>query len=285
MRIGGIPQEGFTDYLTVVEIRKVTYLANATAGVVTYQKSGNKTLSQPTEDSVPVSPSSGLITGVHRHTLATNGIAHIAIRVNAALNCTTLPDYTLRRDTTEITHRQNVATLPDKYATLETRHKAYEYMTKYNPDERYYYPLYRAKNWTQGKELVARLDHGVKQVGVVKLLGYSLVNKRQVGIQHAHEMQADDYLILRIKEIEGHVISNNQFANGAFAILRAGDTSNTIVGAAEFSSYEPNGIVTVPIHASNSTIRNMTIEITDRRGRPAHFGRLHLWFKLLVTHG
>jgi len=285
VRIGGIPQEGFTDYLTVVEIRKVTYLANATAGVVTYQKSGNKTLSQPTEDSVPVSPSSGLITGVHRHTLATNGIAHIAIRVNAALNCTTLPDYTLRRDTTEITHRQNVATFPDKYATLETRHKAYEYMTKYNPDERYYYPLYRAKNWTQGKELVARLDHGVKQVGVVKLLGYSLVNKRQVGIQHAHEMQADDYLILRIKEIEGHVISNNQFANGAFAILRAGDTSNTIVGAAEFSSYEPNGIVTVPIHASNSTIRNMTIEITDRRGRPAHFGRLHLWFKLLVTHG
>jgi hypothetical protein len=189
-------------------------------------------------------------------------------------------------------HRQGI-TYNNRHATLETRHNAYEYIS--NPKaaypgesghtEPYYYPLYRAKNWTAGKELVARLDHGVKQVAAVKLLGYSLVNKRQVGIQHAHEMQTDDFLILRIKELDGHVISNNQYANGAFAILRAGDTSNNLVGAAEFSAYEPTGIVCVPVHASNNTIRNLTIEITDRTGKAAHFGRLHLWFKLLVTHG
>lgn len=293
VRIGGIPTEGFTDYLTVVEVKKVATLANATAGVVSYtnnvaaagQSTGTHQLAAPTTASAPAS--------LYQLYLSTDGIAHIAIRLNASLNCTTLPDNTLRRDTDWITHRQHVVGYANKYATLQTRSEAYEYIStvsqaypnESDPTEKYYYPLYMAKNWTHGKELVARLDHGVKQVSAVKLVGYSLVNKRQVGIQHSHEMQADDYLILRIREIEGHVISNNKFANGAFAILRTGDTSHTITGAAEFSSYEPSGIVCVPVHASNSTIRNMTIEITDRRGESAHFGRLHLWFKILVTHG
>lgn len=294
VRIGGIATAGFTDYLTVIEIRRVNYLANATDSAVTFthgledgnQVEGSHYLPQPTSSSVPGT------TANHRFTLSTAGIAHIAIRLNQALNCTTLPTGTLRHDTTQVVHRQNVSGYSNVTATLATRQHAYEYLTDPKPafksdevTEQYYYPLYRAKNWTTGKELIARLDHGVKQVAVVKLLGYSLVNKRQVGIQHAHEMQTDDFLILRIKELDGHVISNNQYANGAFAILRAGDTSNNLIGAAEFSSYEPTGIVSVPVHASNNTIRNLTIEITDRLGNPAHFGRLHLWFKLLVTHG
>jgi len=43
------------------------------------------------------------------------------------------------------------------------------------------------------------------------------------------------------------------------------------------------GIVCVPVHSTNATLHNMTIEVTDRMGNPAHFGRFHLWFKLLVT--
>ena len=166
-----------------------------------------------------------------------------------------------------------------KFVTLANRHEA---LTE--GGERYY-PVYVSKNWARNSELVARLDHGVKQVSCVKLMGYSLVNKRQVGIQHAHEMQTDDYLILRIQEIEGKVISNNRYANGAFAILRCGDTTNTMIGAAEYSTYEPTGLVTVPVDSTSSTIKNVTIQLTDRNGNVAHFGRLHLWFKLLVTHG
>eukprot|EP00964_Phaeocystis_antarctica_P164336 scaffold142229_cov169-Phaeocystis_antarctica.AAC.1 len=59
------------------------------------------------------------------------------------------------------------------------------------------------KQWRTGQSLTAELDHGVKQVEEVRLMGYSLINKRQVGPQHAHEMIQDDYLILRIKEVEG----------------------------------------------------------------------------------
>lgn len=99
-------------------------------------------------------------------------------------------------------------------------------------------------------------------------------------------MQADDYVILRINEVEGHVVSNNRFANGAFAVLYAGSTKDNEVGAIEYSRFDTtSGIVTQEMEATNSVLRNLTLEITDRSGNAAHFGRMHLWFKLLVSHG
>lgn len=287
VRIGGIETAGFTDYLTVVETKIVTSLYNATSSRLSIALDGISHLNEPTDTTTKDSSNASQV-------IDTYGIAHIALRLNASLNCTKLDSGVLNNNVTESTHRQEVATgSATRHATLETRHYAYTYLSDnrkaYSGEtggtEKYYYPLYRAKNWSNNKTLVARLDHGVKSVDAVKLVGYSLINKRQVGIQHAHEMHVDDYLIMRIREIEGHVISNNQYVNGAFAVLRAGDTSTNLVGAAEFSAYEPQGIVCVPVKQANNTLRNMTVEITDRMGKPAHFGRLHLWFKLLVTHG
>ena len=276
VRVGGVAHEGFTDYLTVLEKRVITKVINGTAeGLVTTLNSGKGT---KTADMI----GSGV-------TVTSAGIAHICLRLNVNLNATKLTGVTNNNTANSWTTRSS----GPADVTLATRGHGYTYMS--NPStayvgedaasEQYYYPLYRSTNWMKGTELVARLDHGVKQVCALKLLGYQLVNKRQVGIHHAHEMQSDDFLILRIKEIEGHVISNNKFANGALAILRVGDSSNNVVGATEFSAYEPNGIVNVKVEQANSTIRNLTIQITDRKGDPAHFGRLHLWFKLLVSHG
>jgi hypothetical protein len=86
--------------------------------------------------------------------------------------------------------------------------------------------------------------------------------------------------------VEGKVISNNKHANGAFAVLHTplGDNVES-EGAIEHSRFEPDGIVTHYFDNCDSTIRNLTIKVTDRRGQPAHIGRLHLWFKLLVLHG
>ena len=145
--------------------------------------------------------------------------------------------------------------------------------------------MYHHKSWLSGSTLRAALDHGVKEVNCIKLVGYSIANKRQVGLHHAHEMNEDDYLILRINEIDGKVISNNRFANGAFAVLHAGSSHNNLVGAIEYHMFDTvNGIVTQEL-TGNSVLRNLTLELTDRRGQAAHFGRLHLWFKLHVTHG
>lgn len=293
IRIGGMHTAGFTDYLTVVEKRYVTYLANGTNSALRTTKAtggnvqGIDFLPLPTASSLPTDSN-------NRITLATTGFAHIALRVNAVLNCTKLPSDAIDTSKTAPYHRQEVATSANVHATLATRHRAFEFIT--NPQraflaeetqysEQYYFPMYLANKWSQNNTLYARLDHGVKQVSAIKLMGYSLVNKRQVGIQHAHEMHADDFVILRIREVEGHVISNNQYAHGSFAVLQSGMTSDNLIGAAEFSRYEPAGLVYLPVHASHSSIRNLTIEVTDRMGKPAHFGRFHLWFKLLVTHG
>ena len=133
--------------------------------------------------------------------------------------------------------------------------------------------------------LSAQLDHGVKEIQLIKLIGYSLINKRQVGPQNAHEMIQDDYLILRIKELHGNVISNNRHANGAFAILYAGAHDNNTKGGADVHSSDPAGLVVQSVASTNKIMRNLTVQVTDRTGQPAHFGRLHLWFKILATHG
>jgi hypothetical protein len=290
VRIGGKHTEGFTDYLTVLEIKHIGGVSNGTSSACSLAKGLN-----PTTLPAPTTTSNGgdAATG-------STGFAHIALRLNASLNCTVLPRYTVRSDATAIYHRQQAyiaagQTDATKFATLEHRHLAYEYMSNpqkaYSsetiPSEGFYYPLYKANNWTEDANLKVQLDHGVKSVDAVKLLGYSLVNKRAVGLHHSHEMLQDDYLILRIKELDSKsqaVISNNEYAQGAFAVLRVGDSSHTSNGGTEYSVYEPQGLVchTVP---ANSNMRTLTIQAYDRLGNPAHFGRFHLWLKLQVTHG
>ena len=177
---------------------------------------------------------------------------------------------------------------------METRHSAYTYIANPAPaypgdtlgSEKFYYPLYLTRHWGGiVKPLRAKFDHSIKKVHAIKLVGYSLLNKRQVGIQHAHEMIADDYVIIRIAEVNGEVISNNSSAHGSFAILQCGHSSDMTVGATEFSRFDPAGIACITLPSSTQTLNSLTIEVLDRSGAPANFGRFHLWFKLLATHG
>lgn len=288
IRIGGTPSKGRTDYLTVLEKRHVTHVINATNSIVScgFNSAGNiVTLPKPAEGNT-----------ILNHGLTTSGIAHIALRVNASINCTSLDPGTADRSSSEDIHLQDVSTTYSTKATLANRHSAYVYQSKnaeaytgeasnqyMQATEKFFWPLYRHRTWSNSHSLNVRLDHRVKQCHALKLVGYSLVNKRQAGISHSHEMINDDYLILRIKEVEGEVISNNVFANGSLAILQTGDTTNNVIGATEYSRYEPEGIVCVPV--TQNTLKNLSVEIVDRFGKPAHFGRLHMWLKLYVKHG
>lgn len=297
VRIGGIHTDGFTNYLTVMERREITHVANACSSAVkvTQDTSRNNIIHDPEfgQDVLAIPSTTANPALAPQIAVAKGGIAHIALRLNASVNATRLNGTVLDQSKTSAIHRQQVASATDKQATLETRDHAYEYITnnrkayptEVTGTERYFYPLYLNKRWKHSNTLNVKLDHTMKQVQAVKLMGYSLLNQRQVGIQHAHEMNADDYFILRIKDIQGRVISNNKFANGAFAVLQTGTTGHNLIGAAEYSRHEPEGIVCVPLNTSNNKLGNLTIEVIDRMGNPAHFGRFHLWFKLLVTHG
>lgn len=292
VRIGGVETEGFTDYLTVLEVRHITTLANGTDEVVSISKAttrddqqimydlqkphltetwGAKTIRTLVTDDFDQAIGHGL-----SHPVKSTGIAHIAIRVNATFNCTGIPPKYPKA--TKAAYLYAGADPSD--IGLKDRHDA---KTEAKGGAGYFYPMYKSTHWANnGRTLRATLNQNVKQVKAVKLCGYSLVNKRQPNIQSMHEIQVDDYIILKINEIAGNVVSNNGFAQGSFAILPAGSHADNSTGAAEVHRYEADGLHCQTISTPHS-IQTLTLEVMDRLGRPAHFGRFHLWFKLLVV--
>jgi len=276
VRIGVTSSKGYTDYVTVVEKLAIDTLYNGTATTdVSIDTTGSTTIPISSADDNDRRGS---------YTFDKLGFAHYALRLNMGLNATTLPtsgdaEISIRTDASLLLSSGSEVTLANRHAVTLPRTN----VTR--DDEKYYYPMYKTNKWLAGTMLRAALDHGVKQVGEIRLVGYSVMNKRQIGLHHSHEVAADDYVIMRINEIEGHVISNNRFANGAFAVLYVGSTSDNQVGAIEYSRFDPDGLVTQTLDATNSVLRNLTFELTDRTGKAAHFGRLHLWLKLWVTHG
>jgi hypothetical protein len=312
IRVGVPSTGGFTDYLTVVEKVPIKAFRNATSYYIATSSSaldyGGEvagTMNIDPYEEYHVYPSSdewlrphGYGENTSEHTVYNavfEGGAGLtladdtaeyeppvqlyALRLNHSINATTINEPIDANRSKRIVAAVTTDAQETLIATLENRQN----VTMWGGG--HLYPMYHMKEWRTGQSLTAELDHGVKQVEEVRLMGYSLMNKRNVGPQHAHEMIQDDYLILRIKEVEGKVISNNRHANGAFAILYAGSHADNTKGGVDVHKYDTDGIVVRRVDATNSVMRNLTVELLDRTGKPAHFGRLHLWFKILATHG
>ena len=292
VRIGIPNTHGFTDYLTVVEKVAVNELANGTG--VDLPLHDTMFLADGTTARDVIEPTK-TDKSTDRTVDGTGSTAHklmqlyplTALRLNHSVDCTSINQpvdenmsFPLVTTTGAETNAagDRIATVK---ASLSNRHNVHAW------GGYALYPMYHMKEWRADRgQLTAELDHGVKEIQQVKLVGYSLMNKRQVGPQHAHEMIQDDYLILRIKEVDGRVISNNRHANGAFAVLYAGAHGDNDKGGADVHKYDPDGLVVQnQMSSTNKIMRNLTVQLTDRTGQPAHFGRLHLWFKILASHG
>lgn len=153
-------------------------------------------------------------------------------------------------------------------------------------NEQLFYPLYKVRRWlTNNGEFSVKLDHSVKSLHWIKLMGYSVMNKREAGYQSNHEVTQDDWIALDIKEIKGAVISNNASAHGSFAVLHTGSTNNDATGAVHYDRFDPQGLHTHIFEGHNCAIRDLNMRFSDRKGQAAHFGRIHLWFKVCVQHG
>ena len=285
IRVGVPSTGGFTDYLTVVEKVPIKAFRNATTSKLAMRSDiadydtyvvNDEWLCQYGTTNPPGSV-----------TTYSPTVQHYALRLNHSINATTINEPIDTNRSKRIVepfpgHDYDVTPLTGDETHIATLAQRQD-VTMWGGG--HLYPMYHMKEWRSGQSLTAELDHGVKQVEEVRLMGYSLMNKRNVGPQHAHEMIQDDYLILRIKEVEGKVISNNRHANGAFAILYAGSHADNTKGGVDVHKYDTDGIVVRRVDATNSVMRNLTVELLDRTGKPAHFGRLHLWFKILATHG
>lgn len=198
----------------------------------------------------------------------------VAYRVDVPINATKLPDaggtYTAVQD-----HSNQPATLETQQN--HTFHDSSMQIAD-RPDAKYWCPLYKLNNVHFDSRLILPLDHGVKALHCVKLIAYSSNNKSLPGYLHFHEFAHDDYVMLGIKELPASLLSNESTARGAFAALHISDSGETY-------EREPAGIATQYVNPGASNVRQLTLELTNRKGEPAHLGRLHLWFKLLVTHG
>ena len=145
------------------------------------------------------------------------------------------------------------------------------------------YPLFRMR--APPPFVKVQWDRGVKQVHWIKLVGASLFDKRQAGFEAQHELYNDDYLVVHVDEISGETVSNSEAVRGAFAVLHAGTSNDVQTGAVEVHAHEPQGLVEHHFERPRTDLHSMTLRFKDARGGDAHFGRIHLWFKLCVSHG
>ena len=123
-----------------------------------------------------------------------------------------------------------------------------------------------------------------KGIQWIKLVGYSIFDKPQVGYDSGHQHRHEDYLTVRIKGIDGNVISNNKSVEGAFCVLHGGAHSDRLTGSTEFQHHDMQGIAQLGFSCP-SQVRQLTFEILDQDAHPAKFGRIHLWLKACVLHG
>lgn len=210
-------------------------------------------------------------------------------------------EYRSDADTRDFTNRQRVfdpVHNTSNYSTSTVRSK-FDYKDRFLSIpflraqeldlERCYYPVYRMKDWRNEKlqqdhPLRVKLDYDVKQVSRVLLHKYSIFGKRQIEKEDAAQMPDDDYFVLRIREVDGKVVSNNPNADRAFGIIQLGGDLSTSdnTGAQEFTTTMTAENVMVLDLVPPRKIQSLTLDVLDRDGNPAHFGRIHLWLKLEV---
>tara|TARA_Y100000768_G_C23980739_1_gene685640 strand:+ start:443 stop:1447 length:1005 start_codon:yes stop_codon:yes gene_type:complete len=168
------------------------------------------------------------------------------------------------------------------------QHSVYETRDVADPSskiaQRTYYPVHKLTK-VKSHEHRIKFDHGVKSVTSIKLVGYSVFGKKRAGFAHLHESVDDDFIIVNIKGVRGEVVSNNDFASGAFAVLHTGTDAEASTGAIEYYAYDANGLANYKFETPTSCLRQLDFEFLNRKGEPAHFGRMHLWLKVCVLHG
>ena len=313
IRVGTAGVGGFTDYLTVLETLDADRLYNTTGvdwEIATLDPSSASTTIGtvfPDADQgyhtgeQPGRPLSHLKAATSSANTQSWAIEHATglksgslrcVRINYAIDATTI-DPTYHKDTNFTSFSQSAS-----YVTDATRGEVSVYyplsgVRKYDGADRremFYFPCYRQREWVDASRptttvLRLQMPTNVKQIRAVKLMGYSMVHKRAVGTQQQHERKEDDWYAIRIKELHTNnsVLSNNQHAQGALHVLHAGNSGSTTAGSVELYEYDPHGLSCASFSPIN--LPSLTVEVVDRQGNDAHFGRMHLWLRILTTQG
>lgn len=231
-------------------------------------------------------PPANLITGARYceyYEPAWDGVAHIALRVNGVLDCTSPPACTPRDEhmtTQQPILVQKPAVAPYCECELVEHNWPADRVAWFSSafgKWRRYYPLYVRNRWDSNDQLRCSLDVG--EVSSITLVGYQFTTMPQPGTFCGQDLNDDEYVILNIRGVSGAVVSNNPHAHGSFAVLPV-SSSLGANGASEFCMYEPAGVKTLNLSGNSRNLSELRLSVTDRAGRPLHMGRFHAWFRL-----
>lgn len=152
--------------------------------------------------------------------------------------------------------------------------------------EKCYAPMYRMIDYRSDKfsdehPLRISFDSDTKTVARVTLKAYAIKGKMHVGKEDSAEVPDDDYVVLRFKELDGQLKSNNKNIDRAFGVLNLGGRSQVheTTGTQEYSEELQSNVIALDVQPPKK-IQQLTAHVTDKNGNPAHFGRIHLWLKL-----
>lgn len=287
VRVGTTHTGGYTDYMVVLEVREVTRYYNNTGVTVPLARDNSTTLVNNTGSDY-WAPSSA-------------GLANKIFRVNVKLDATTLP-ISPNQIPLNQNHNLNPAANP---ITLTTHYHAssgagYPYLS--NPAswfttktstmpaavsmEEFCYPLYLVRAPTvvgASSELKLDLASSARKLKRLTLQGYSFDLLADAGVQadHLSDPITCGWVAMRIRELQvGTVVSNNAVAHGAFAILSSGSGIDNVNGSRAYrdSAHTEQGISTVEFNPPR-ILGNLTVELSDRLGRPVKVGQANFWFK------
>jgi len=202
-----------------------------------------------------------------------------AYRLNVAINATSPSSHSL------LAHLNHSTAVPAlDYLSMRDRDFVINgFGISHKANENRWYPLYRATRPLS--EFKVRLPNDIRCIHEIKLVSFSLDDKRDAGFQNHHDYLKDDWLALHIKELSGDVISNLRGLNHAFATLCVQGTADRSQGALQVydRSDSKNGLMRKIFPQPRRDIRDLTFSIQDRKGDPAHPGRIHLELEMLVS--
>lgn len=277
VRIGTAQTGKWSGLTTVLEVKAFTHIANhvfSNGTPLAMKLEGDDldvTLAAPSITSVDSAANYLRVTSTIGGDRARQGYAY---RLSEAFNCTligpTVTPYAL----------EGIADSARESAQLTQRHRLKHSLTLPAAEQRFF-PLYRVHRHSD-TILRVRFTHSVRKVHWIKLCGYSMFDKRRqpFHVRNAESVN-DDWVAVFVKDVRGQILSNNTAANGAFAILHTGGSRDMQSGGVEYHTHDACGIFEADV---DSLARGLEVTMRDSLGAPAHFGRIHLWFKLSVTH-
>lgn len=140
------------------------------------------------------------------------------------------------------------------------------------------FPLFKV---VSQNKLTLRFEQPV-EMEWLKLVGYTITKAEHSGFATAHEKSQHDWTSLWCDELTGTTLSNHAQAQGALTVLHMGKHREKNDGTSNYHIYDPAGLFTYT-ETRRRKIDKLSLTLRNHLGGLAHYGQLHMWFKVCTV--